>query len=86
MNTLNAYRTPSGDYLLSPVSTVLPAECLAALDWLGLVSLEAFDDATARNLLTQIEDRAFAVLTAAQFRSGGAGSKASDRSEGDSDA
>jgi len=70
MTTLNIYRCPSGDYLLSPVSTVLPAERLASLDWLGVVSLEAFYDVLARNLLAQIEDRAFAVLTSAQFRSG----------------
>jgi len=69
MTTLNIYRSSSGDYLLSPVSTVLPDERLAALDWLGLVSLEAFDVVLARDILTQIEDRAFAVLTTAQFRS-----------------
>ena len=69
MTTLNIYRSSSGDYLLSPVSTVLPYERLAALDWLGLVSLEAFDVVLARDILTQIEDRAFAVLTTAQFRS-----------------
>lgn len=70
MTTLNIYRCPSGDYLLSPPSTVLSAERLAALDYLGIVSLEAFDDVLARTLLTQIEADAFAVLTPAQFRAG----------------
>lgn len=69
MTTLNIYRCPSGDYLLSPASTVLSPERLSALEYLGFVSLEAFDDVLARNLLTQIEASAFAVLTPAQFRS-----------------
>ena len=69
MTTLTTYRCPSGDYLLSPASTVLSPERLLALEYLGVVSLEAFDDELARNILTQIEDGGFAVLTTAQFRS-----------------
>jgi len=70
MTTLTTYRCPSGDYLLSPASTVLSPERLLALEYLGVVSLDAFDDVMARNLLSQIESRGFAVLTQAQFRSG----------------
>ncbi|WP_152600035.1 hypothetical protein [Noviluteimonas dokdonensis] len=85
MTTLNIYRCPSGDYLLSPASSVLSAERLAVLDYLGFVSLEAFDDVLARNLLTQIEASEFAILTPMQFRSGRPQGAACDRLEGESD-